>query len=101
MNRLAHFVGFEVPTHEAVWVCVSCDLGPATASPDQVDYFFEFEAREPRKSGVPDRRTLQLRTSGFRLATEPGFADWLGLVVTGQMIETDPWNRFFEVYERS
>jgi hypothetical protein len=82
-------------------VCVKCEPGTPNGTPDEVDYFFEFEGRDVRKEGVPAKRTLHLRTSGFRLATEPQFADWLSLVVAGQMIETDPWNRFFEVCERS
>jgi hypothetical protein len=93
--------GYEVPTREAVWVCVNCEEEPRKAEiVDAVDYLLEFDAREPTRLDVPKRRKLRLRTSRAALAHTPGFRDFLSLVISGQMNETDPWDRFKEVYER-
>ena|ERR1035438_4398564 len=97
--------GFEVLTHEARWVCVKSEgkqVQPTlqAISPDGIDYFMGFEARDVQAEGVPATRTLQLRTSAFRVSSEPDFWDYLKLVVEGQMIKTTPWDRYIEVYKQ-
>ena len=97
--------GFEVSTHEARWVCVKSEgkeVQPLShsISPDGINYFMEFEARDVQVEGVPATRTLQLQTSAFKVSLEPGFWDYLKLVVEGQMIETTPWDRYIEVQKR-
>ena len=98
MDNGASWIGFEVETHEATWVCVKC-VGQNLA-PNRIDYFMEFEARDPRKEGVPATRKVHLRTGSFSVDCEPGFQEFLEYVVEGQLIETNPWDRFKEVYER-
>jgi hypothetical protein len=93
--------GFAVSSAEATWVCIeSRGVQTPGTSADRIDYFMVFAARDPRMDGVPATRKVQLRTSGFRVSEEPGFFDFLKLVVEGQLLETTPWDRFKEVYER-
>lgn len=97
------WVGHEVHTPEALWVCtrsLSKEVGftsPTTLSVDGIDYFLEFSARNKRSDATPSTRTLQLRTSEYLVGTDLGF---LKLVVDGQMLEMTPWDRFKEVYRR-
>jgi hypothetical protein len=91
--------GLEVHTHEAIWVCVECKLVQVPGTVDGIDYYMVFAARDPRVEGIPATRKLQLRTSEYRVS-EPEFLSFLKLVIEGQLIETTPWDRFKEVYER-
>jgi hypothetical protein len=99
MENEMRWVGFEVDTSEARWVCVKC-IVPPSADGDRIEYVMEFEARGPRGDGVPATRQLRLRTSLFKVDCEPGFFGFLELVVQGQLIETNPWDRIKEAYER-
>jgi hypothetical protein len=95
--------GYEVHAPEATWVCtrsLSKEVGftsPTTSSVDGIDYFLEFSARNKRSDSAPSARTLQLRTSEYLVGTDLGF---LKRVVHGQLLETNPWDRFKEVYKR-
>jgi hypothetical protein len=95
--------GYEVPTPQARWVCTRSRAqavgftSPTTFLLDGIDYFLEFSAQNKQSADIPDIRTLQLRTSGYLVATDLSF---LKLVVDGQMLETVPWDRFKEVYKR-
>lgn len=92
--------GYEVHTGEATWVCVESKSTPTPLTADGIDYVMMFEARDPRTEGTPAARRLHLRTSSFKVSEEPGFLGFLKLVVDGQLLETSPWGRFKEVYER-
>jgi hypothetical protein len=95
--------GYEVLTQQATWICAKSRsrmvgfTSPTTAMPDGIDYFLEFSGRNKRSADVPDTRTLQLRTSVYLVGTDLPF---LQLVVDGQMLETTPWDRFIEIYQR-
>ncbi len=91
------WVGYEVPTAQATWVCTKSRTQAIADKPDGIGYFLEFSATNKRSVEVPETRTLTLRTSVSLAGTDPVF---LNLVVAGQMIETDPWNRFMEVYKK-
>jgi len=91
--------GLEVHTREAIWVCVDSRLEQVPGTVDGIDYLMKFEARDPHVEGTPATRKLCLRTSEYRVS-EPEFLYFLKLVVEGQLIETTPWDRFKEVYER-
>jgi hypothetical protein len=91
--------GLEVHTREAIWVCVESRLMQVPGTVDGIDYLMEFVARDPHMEGIPATRKLCLRTSEYRVS-EPDFLYFLKLVVDGQMMETTPWDRFIEVYER-
>ena len=91
--------GFEVHTREAIWVCVESSVVQVPQTADGIDYLMEFAARDAHMEGIPTTRKLRLRTSEFRVS-EPEFLYFLRLVVEGQLIETTPWDRFKEVYER-
>jgi hypothetical protein len=98
--------GHEVHTQEAIWVCTECrskdvtQVGPNEFMPDGIDYFLEFAAREKRVDGIPDVRKLQLRTSAFNVSHDPDFVAFLGLVIDGQMLQTEQWDPFKEVYKQ-
>lgn len=95
--------GYEVPTPQATWVCTRSSshlvgfTSPTTFMVDGIDYFLEFSARNKRSADIPDTRTLQLRTSEYLVGTDLPF---LKLVVEGQMLETEPWDRSIEVYKK-
>jgi hypothetical protein len=93
------WINYEAPTREATWVCTKCEYRKVPCTADSVDYLMEFEARNSHTEGLPSVRKVTLRTSEFRMS-EPGFIGFLSLVITGQLIETDPWDRSVEVYER-
>jgi hypothetical protein len=93
------WINYEAPTQEAAWVCIKCEYREVPCTADSVDYLMEFEARNPRKERSSSARKVDLRTSEFRMS-EPGFIGFLSLVITGQLIETEPWDRFVEVYQR-
>jgi hypothetical protein len=100
------WVGHEVQTPEALWVCtrsLSKEVGftsPTTLSVDGIDYFLEFSARDKRAVGAPDVRKLQLRTSAFNVSHDPKFVAFLGLVIDGQMLQTEQWDPIKEVYKQ-
>jgi len=98
-----NWTGLVVPTPQAKWVCTKSNskavgfTGPNTIMVDGIDYFLEFMAVNKVSAEVPDSRTLQLRSSEYLVAAEPHF---IQLVIEGQMIETDPWNRYFEIHKK-
>jgi hypothetical protein len=95
------WIGYEVHTREATWVCIkSTSKRTPGTSPDRIDYFMVFEARNPRVDGIPPSRKLLLRTSSFRVSHEEEFVDFLRLVVEGQMLDATSWDQFKEVYEK-
>jgi hypothetical protein len=89
--------GYEVRTAEATWVCTTSQARPISSTPDGIDYFLEFSAQDKRSSDIPDVRRLLLRTSAYLVSTD---VSYLKLVVDGQMLETSPWDRFKEVFEK-
>jgi hypothetical protein len=100
MDEEAIWLGYEVTTAQATWACTKCDSKYVSSKVDVIDYFMTFEARSPLSEGIPPTRNIQLRTSDFRIANEPDFTGFLSLVIEGQLLETEPWDRFVEVYER-
>lgn len=90
------WLGYEVRTVQANWVCTKSRPRAIAYTADGIDYFLEFSARNKQSDDVPDTRTLQLRTTESFAGTEPLF---LRLVAEGQMLETEPWDRFMEVYK--
>jgi len=95
--------GYAVHTAQGIWVCTKSRAravgftSATTFKPDGIDYFLEFSAQDKRSPDIPDSRTLQLRTSEYLVGTDLPF---LKLVVDGQLLETTPWDRFKEVYQR-
>jgi hypothetical protein len=102
----ATWEGYEVHAPEATWVCTEShskdvtQVGPNKFMPDGIDYFLVFSARDKRVVGIPDVRRLQLRTSAFRVSHDQDFVAFLGLVIDGQMLQTEQWDSFKEVYKR-
>lgn len=93
-NKLS-WVGFEVQTREATWVCVKSSE-TATLTMDGIEFNMEFAARNPRVEGIPATRMLRLRTLTIFKANEPDLLGLLTGVVKGQLMETMPWDRFIE-----
>jgi hypothetical protein len=97
--------GFEVHAPEAIWVCTKCgskevtQVGPNTFMVDGIDYFLEFSAHSKQSTEIPDVRKLQLRTSEFKVSHDPDFRAFLGRVIEGQMLQTEHWDSFKEVYK--
>ena len=89
--------GYEVRTAAATWVCTTSRARPIPSTPEGIDYFLEFSAQDKRSSDIPDVRRLLLRTSEYLVRTNVAF---LKLIVDGQMLETSPWDRFKEVFEK-
>ena len=92
-----NWVGYTVHAPEAIWVCVTSWTRRVPSTADGIDYYLEFEAQPKLTDDAPDKRTLQLRTSGFLVATELRF---ISLVIDGQMLQTEKWDPFKEVYEK-
>jgi hypothetical protein len=89
--------GHKVHAAEAIWKCVRSRAVKTPNTPDGLDYYLDFIALEKRVSTAPDSRKLHLRTNGYLVLTEPWFVT---LIVDGQMLETEPWDRFKEVHEK-
>lgn len=92
------WINCEAPAREATWVCTKSEYRELPSA-DGVEYLMEFEARNPHAEGLPSVRKITLHTSEFKMS-EPGFIGFLSLAITGQLIETDPWDRFVKAYER-
>lgn len=94
------WLGHAVHTPEARWVCIESKEVPVSSSPDAIDFYLTFAAHDPKTTHIPERRNLHLRTSSFKISEEPGFVGFLTLVVDGQMLQTTPWDRSIEIFEK-
>jgi len=75
-------------------------MGPVDESPkDRRTFYLRFEQFEhDRRWTGPSARTLELRTSDFRFATDPGYGAWLRLVVDG-FLDSNSADHMQEAYE--